>query len=1468
MLKSGEKLQKLLILLITWALLLVCFVAYQQYFVKRQESFFRERGFRALNRLASQLGLKFEQAQVSTESFVKLVARKDEINLGDYLDVYLKDVLKDVQSNDKSIEAAKKCRPKNTKHIPLLSKQDRDGLTLSIYCFTERGQENQDSPDSSKTPLIYTLNLESRIRNGFQEQGSDFEDVLVADSNGRVVFQESTVGPRIADLKSVLTDTKEAELTQKPAQSSAESSQNNDAKRGKTKQPGQKASVPDRELTSPEVRELNKLNDTSTFTDVTLAGEPYKVFSRPVQISLHSEFPGRPPLKLVVVGLRHSSKFISDTHALPYSTLIWAGLIALALFSLSWPLFKLHYMSATERFTPKDGWFLVITIFLAATSVTLILLNASYIAQAKSETDKHLKALSRKIQDNFSHEMELVRQQLQQFREDAVKHAPKDAAKSNLIPNYLKNASATPLSLVYPYFEIAFWSDCDGMQRLKFDVRQAPTPSININNLAFFKSLRSEMEWVSKPKSKNAKERWCNSITKAIPADSKLAYFQALKSPNTDEFSALLATPFPPGSKPEKHPDFAVQALTTRPMSLMNPVLPPGYGFAVFDAACNVLFHSDLFRDGNENFCEESESRTELGPWLFSGIDSSLDISYAGHSERAYLTAFHLPGASSGQAFLIVFQEPDRQVTLNLAMILVCSLLLGAYAAIFLLTAGIHLALRRPLHLIYSPQFMWPCRRHALAYIQLAAANSGMLLLFWLVYPRLYEAPLLALTLAVPFLSLVFTIAKLNKRLKVLTILSLVLVGGGDMGLLLSCFWNSQSLQDWCWVFVFFATCGTIAHLLSGDSARTQRFTTRFFRHPKRIEDSAQRYFTVLYVLAALSVITSAALVPSLGFFKYAYDAVSELTLKHDQVVVSDRLLARFNRIHGYYETVDSLPKDRVAEKRIQQTWDRHDTFDQIFFEMCEPRRPEQTCSYRMPVAASEIGFNERIEKLIAGATLLFPSNRLGSEMSKLGVAGNDISNGTQPWERAWSEDEHNPRAFALTWNASSRMPGFKVESIYLPWEGLRWWAKGCLVLLWVILAVWLITVVKKIFFTEFEGALTHDEVDWKGIADIKKSSLIIGPAKTGKTSWLRDIVYPPVVASHAVAAAAPLSGVATMPVPAASVAAAPLAGEWRDLRSHKQDTECPNQPSVLVLDHFEFNLRDPKCNRERLKLLEDRLYDSECKVVVVSTVDPLFYLTEGAPEMLAVKNDPAGAGRLLDRWARVLSKLTRVRLKDSGETEFPDTTVAGFKNEHEHCEEHQCCRQLGEWISKECRHTAMLRSIGKEILDQFREDDLVTHEWVVRNVLERADLYYHVLWSGMTGSERLVLYQLALDGWANPKNVAALQQLERKSLIFRDPMYRIMNESFRRFIESAEHADEIAQWAKNERQSTWHAFRLVAIAVAIGTAVWVVYTQAALSQAVAGYVAGIATLLTAVTSLFGRSGKTDQSKSETSKSA
>jgi predicted deacetylase len=74
MLKSGEKLRKLFMLLATWGLLLAFFIAYERYFIMGQREFLKDDGFRALTTLSGELNAQVQKVQKSSEASIKLAA--------------------------------------------------------------------------------------------------------------------------------------------------------------------------------------------------------------------------------------------------------------------------------------------------------------------------------------------------------------------------------------------------------------------------------------------------------------------------------------------------------------------------------------------------------------------------------------------------------------------------------------------------------------------------------------------------------------------------------------------------------------------------------------------------------------------------------------------------------------------------------------------------------------------------------------------------------------------------------------------------------------------------------------------------------------------------------------------------------------------------------------------------------------------------------------------------------------------------------------------------------------------------------------------------------------------------------------------------------------------------------------------------------------------------------------------------
>jgi hypothetical protein len=166
MLKTGEKLQRLFLLLITWALLLVLFFAYERYFVSSQQAFLKESEFHALGRLSEELSSQVQRAQISTVSFVQLAtgehALPDE-QLAEFLTLYLKDALSrnnDTETRRHQISVARKCSL--TDDLPDVRWREPSGLALVPYCVIPTNSDQENAPN------IFTLALKPWIERALQ----------------------------------------------------------------------------------------------------------------------------------------------------------------------------------------------------------------------------------------------------------------------------------------------------------------------------------------------------------------------------------------------------------------------------------------------------------------------------------------------------------------------------------------------------------------------------------------------------------------------------------------------------------------------------------------------------------------------------------------------------------------------------------------------------------------------------------------------------------------------------------------------------------------------------------------------------------------------------------------------------------------------------------------------------------------------------------------------------------------------------------------------------------------------------------------------------------------------------------------------------------------------------------------------------------------------------------------------------
>ena len=88
-----------------------------------------------------------------------------------------------------------------------------------------------------------------------------------------------------------------------------------------------------------------------------------------------------------------------------------------------------------------------------------------------------------------------------------------------------------------------------------------------------------------------------------------------------------------------------------------------------------------------------------------------------------------------------------------------------------------------------------------------------------------------------------------------------------------------------------------------------------------------------------------------------------------------------------------------------------------------------------------------------------------------------------------------------------------------------------------------------------------------------------------------------------------------------------------------------------------------------------------------------------------------------------------------------------------------------------------------------------------------------------------------------NPANGRAVRQLVRRGLIAKDPQFRIMNESFRRFLRSSATPALKQEWLGESRQSGWGRAHGVFFTTMVLIGVFLLTTQNELWESSAGYV-------------------------------
>ena len=1221
-------------------------------------------------------------------------------------------------------------------------------------------------PPGTERPYLGSLEIAELLK--VETKSLPFDDILLMADDGTVVYQDKKAGPQFTTLASLLKARVEPAGKTGGAEQPSEAG-HVDATEKKRAGPGESATV--------EKPEYAWRGGAVHLTDVLLAGTHYKLFLQPILIDLGGDATqtGK-EREWAICGLRSSKALEWEALSISYTAVIGFTALFFAI-CMGGPVLKVIFINHRERFRLRELGLLSLFLVLLAGIFTLTALQF-LVFRVNDETEARLRTLGDKLSSNIHDDLFKMRKQLLEWCEvregdgdDRSKVAVlaadlKKAEISEVIRDVRKPWAdqlngVTPNPSTFPFINNAFWTDDDGHQIVKWSVSGYVTPLISIAKQALYTSpKRIYLDGAGPP-----------FYFGSVLPPNKLEYLAAL-SMATEDCNAHLNDTTINGSAIRGDVTGGTATIVGQPFSLIDPILPFGYGFALVDETGKVLFHSDKTRNGRENFREESDWSKELYAGIFGhSTDHALRINYMGKDSLALVTP--IQGVTDAPWALVVYADLSGPRTLALQTMTMSATLMLLILAGPALVALIWCLVRRPR---FAPAWLWPDRRRMSSYIYQIAVYVLLILLFLIVGFRGPVEQIVVACAAVPYSALLLTFWCYRRypwamepwhgrtgRSSGFAAASLSIIAAVLFLSILALHWSRTKAL----VSLLLVVGIAIVPLLDGPCrhiAAVARQRRRTESKQERSDGGSTVHFTYLhgYALSVMLLMLLIGVLMPIALFRGCLAVEARLAVKQAQLHVASAL------------------KERRAT--ILEKCEAHE----IGYAPCEQFTTKDAPVWRQIV--------------------LNPSSLPDTQLA---IAAHDQASGAELYED-WFRDlvyrlhhDYNPAAAEMLGVIPDRLP-LKPDSILPDWS----WTNSES------------TVTLRLHGVRPDGDSEETEGDLLITSALPQplGNTGLGPLGIaagvmviiGGVLWLlmrrvflvqvaplkmtgaRELAEALRQMRSVLVLAPPVLDVglddAAVTLDLALLAREPGWAEALDLRA------LPRR-GVIEVRHFE-HTSDTATKEQKLAFLE-RLTRESAQVAAI------------------VQTSPSG-----DDYRGMFPRLSVIDLREE--------PFLWLK---------KCDGPARDMIWAECCPISPLWPLGVQLARDLGSETAYSEDTVASEILERADPYYRLVWSEFSEEQKFVLSQLAEDGLLNPSNGRAIRQLMRRGFIVQDPQFRIMNESFRRFLQSVVNDEMKQRWLDESRRSGWGRVHGAFVMTMIVLGAFLLTTQNALWQSSAAYV-------------------------------
>lgn len=1061
-----------------------------------------------------------------------------------------------------------------------------------------------------------------------------------------------------------------------------------------------------------------------------------------------------------LIGLKEKGRFRAEAMAIsPTALLVILSVVILALFAL--PYLKLRFIGSREALHKHDVLVLTITLMIAISSITLALLELQMRGLQQEEIDDRLNLVAENISDKFNEEAKSIDTLLRTltFLNGRKPFPGVHRTKTNLLQwtidneQHLSKELLTPSDLPlfdYPFLEMAYWMDKTGQQTHKWSIKNETTSLINVNGREYFKNARDSKFTNSELISKN-NAGW---------------FLESLRSKNTGEVSAVLS------HHVNSEGDDIVAAVYSPLLSVIEPVLPSGFEFAIIDSQGNVLFHQDPTRNLSENLFDWVDKDDSLRATVWSRNErTEMDVNYRARDYRMHIR----PLDSTPWSLVVLFDVLDSRLVrvdiLTVAFFLYLIYLIAFLLMHFYLWGRTREALKNPFFI-----WLWPDHSRIRIYwgfLLIAAINIIVWSILFLHGSRngfMDQTGVLVLSALLGLVT--FGSAYRLLRLSNLKLHSIKTADNGFYRLrpfgwyAIVLFVAVQAMPDAPWV-VGAATIALLAVLHVVSEKMSQ---------PSDIEVTPPVLWRGLHLISLCAIVGAIAVLPTFIFYGVAHDEIMELSAKRDQLNWSESLGKRYDRYLEKYQNIAMHPRgEELIRQRLQFTdtgdlgraWDIHGV-DQNWM------------AHEMPMNDPCIGTDRNLSSTLMFAASLIPGYT--AESYELRSLANSQAGDVWCWDQPPDSkslnfvQERYRKNYSLGRN-SSRLGDDEFVDLHLSSPRTFFVPPSFKTMPWILallVSILLVGVTRNllrlVYLMDLKLPVFMSGDCWPKTSNRQHTLVLRGPNENKSTHQDGSDPYM-IDTSHI---------------------------ETDEEIDKLLNDALSAKPETICLTQFHIGLWDSQVANRKLLLLE-RLLASGPRLEVHSDINPLhFFLMRSRDYLRGLADSEPDLGR----WVAVLAEFTRCR-----PTQNEASLLNRLGSEQTGQVSEKTTRAL-KLLADECWTSNELEEIAVTIArhPKFREfaEDEDFQESIINQVLDQAEPYYRILWAISSKDERMVLYHVAIHGFVSWRSSDVVRRLINRGLIQMVPHPRLMNRSFWRFVQHAEMPEVLEQWTEEAGASGW----------------------------------------------------------------